>query len=198
MSDKNDIDLSQYPRWSDFCIWRPSDDGIYILRIGESGERRTFQAVRLNYEGKDTWMRCTGENTIGDIIRILKEDYEGDEKIIQEDVLKMVRDLQKGEYLILEQSPNPARRQLDDRGCPRRIDDVIANVVEDNFVIMNMKTSEVHSFDKNVEYLWNICDGSRTIGEIISAAADADDILFLLQLLIRIDLLELRDRKTEA
>jgi hypothetical protein len=58
---------------------------------------------------------------------------------------------------------------------------------------MNMKTSEVHSFEKTTEYLWEICDSTHTAGEIVSSAAHTEETAFLLNFLVRLGLLKVKD-----
>ena len=199
MSNSTDIDFSLYPRWNDSCIWRTQDEGLLIFKIeqqstqGDSEEFTDIRHIVLNREGKDAWMLCTGVHTGEEIVNMLKKEYEGDEKSIQKDVTEMIATLLEEGYLLLEDSPHPARHDLDEKAYPKRSDDAIANVVEDNFVIMSMKTSHVYSFDKNVEYLWDICDGIHTVGEILSTAANTDETLFLLNFLIRLGFLELKN-----
>lgn len=200
----NSIDLSLYPRWSDSCIWRLQNDGLFVVRITERAGEQTEQSdavfhtvehIILNREGKETWMLCTGEHTVDTIVKTTQEEYEGDEQVIQKDIVEMIARIAEENYISLEQSPRKAIRGLDENAYPKRKDDVVANTVEDNFVIMNMKTSEVHSFDQRVENLWDICDGTHTVGEILSAAANTDETQFLLEFLIRLGLLELKDKK---
>ncbi len=199
MMDDTGLDLSLFPRWDDSCIWRSVDSGILIFRIteqiAEEGPAEVFHAVqniRLNREGKDTWTLCTGENTIETIVHTLQQSYEGDEKAIQNDVVTMVEKLHEEGYLLLEESPHPATRELDETATLTRNDDVISNVVEENFVIMNMKTSEVHSFGKHIEPLWDMCDSTHTVGDILSAAANTEETLFFLQFLVKLGLIKLK------
>jgi len=197
-----DIDLSLYPRWNDSCVWRPADDGLIIFQISQITDEHgpaphhTVQHIFLNREGYDTWMLCTGENTIRDIVKALQKEYEGDEQAIQTDVVNMVAKMREEEFLLLEQSPCRVDFSLDENAYPRRSDDIIANIIEDNFIVMKMTTSEVHSFNRNVEHLWNICDGTHTVGEILQNATNADEISFLLHFFIKLDFLELKDSKT--
>ena len=196
-----DIDPSLYLRWNDSCIWRPADDGIFILQINpqftEQGSvgGHMVRHITLNREGKDTWMLCAGDKTVRDIIEILQEEYEGEKEVIQKDITTFITNLCEEKYVIVQESPDVVSRGPDNNAYPVRIDDAIANVVEDNFIIMNMKTSEVHSFDKHVETLWDICDGTRTVGDILSAAANRDEAAFLLDFLIRLGFLILRHEK---
>ncbi len=186
-----DLDLSLYPRWNDTCVWRPAEEGLVVIKITESEEKHhDHQTARLNYESRDIWLLCTGENTIRDIADTLSKEYEGDRNVIREDISKMISTLEKEGFLTLEKSPRAAERKLDENACPKRNDDVISNVVEDKFVMMNVKTSEVHSFDKDVKYIWNICDSTHTVGEIVSAAANAGETAFLLQYLTKLGFLE--------
>lgn len=202
----NRIDLSLYPRWSDSCIWRPQNDGLFVVRITERAGEQTEQSdavfhtvehIILNREGKETWMLCTGEHTVDTIVKTLQEEYEEDEQAIQKDVVEMIARTAEKNYISLEQSPRKADRGMDGNAYPKRKDDVVANAVEDNFVIMNMKTSEIHSFDQPIENLWDICDGTHTVGEILSTAANTDETQFLLEFLLKLDLLELKDEKMQ-
>lgn len=145
----------------------------------------------FSIEGRDAWIYCNGENTINNIINILQKIYKGNRKDIQNDFFKMIKTLSEEGYLSLEQSPNPARSQIDEKAYPKRNNDAIANIIEDNFIIMDMKTSEVYSFERELDYVWDMCDGSKTINDILSATTNTDDVMFLLQILTRIGLLEL-------
>lgn len=198
MDDTATLELSLYPRWNDSCVWKPTDDGVIIVKIQKSEQGPySFQALKLNTEGKDTWMHCTGENTISDIIEILQAGYEGGRQDIQRDVVGMIMTLGKEGYLFLEQSSHRIEQPLNEKAYPRRNDDVIANVIEDKFVIMDMKTSEVYSLEKEIECLWDMCDGTRTVEDIISAAPNHVEAAFSLQLLAKVGLLELLTRMHE-
>lgn len=153
--------------------------------------RHDVSRIVLNTEGKDTWLLCTGEHTVNDIVDTLQKEYEGDYQTIQKDVLEMLATLVEKGYLIMEKSPCPATRDLDEDGYPVRSGDVITNTVEGNFVIMHMKTSEVHSFDQDMEQVWNLCDGTHTVGEILSAA-NTDEVTFMIHFLMRLGVLELK------
>lgn len=191
-------DTDVYPRWSDACIWKSDGESLIIVRISEEHTEEgaaPFHAVRritLNREGRDTWLLCTGERTAESIIRIVQGDYQGDLQLIQRDVLDMLRKLADEGFLVLESALHPATRSLDGNVYPRRSDDAIANTVENSFIIMNMLTSEAHSFEKSVEHLWNLCDGAHTVNDILSFAADADEVLFMLHFLVRLGLIELK------
>ncbi len=190
----NSLDLSSYPRWSTSCIWKSQDDGLFIVHI-TSGDTRdavhTVQHIVLNREGKDVWMLCTGEHTITDIVTILENEYEGDELAIEKDVVDMITQMVEQTYIVLEKYPVKAVHGLDQKLYPKRKDDVIVNTVEGKFVLMNMVTSEVHSFDLPVKNLWDICDGTRSVGEIVSTAANTDEAQFLLGFLVKLGFLEL-------
>lgn len=191
-----DIDLFSYPRWNDSCIWRPQDELLLVFRISETVTENAevwhdITRIVLNTEGKDTWLLCTGEHTVNEIVDTLQKEYEGDYRTIQKDVLEMLATLVEKGYIIMEKSPCPATRDLDEDGYPVRSDDVITNTVEGNFVIMHMKTSEVHSFDQDMEQVWNLCDGTHTVGEILSAA-NTDDVAFMIHFLMRLGVLVLK------
>lgn len=184
-----------YPCRSRSCIWKPENDGLSIVHITEHGEPprvvHTVQRLVVNREGKDTWMLCTGERTMKDITAILEKEYEGDAQTIQKDVITMITQMAEQSYISLEKSPLKAEYGLDKNICPKRKDDVIVNTVEDNFVLMNMVTSEVYSFHVVVKDVWDTCDGTRSVGEIVSAAVNPDETEFFLNFLVKIGFLQL-------
>ncbi len=189
------IDLSSYPRWNDSCIWRLQDELLLVFRISETVAENAkvhhdINRIVLNTEGKDTWLLCTGECTVHEIVDALQKEYEGDYQTIQKDVLDMLTTLVEKGYITMEKSPHPATRDLDENSYPVRSDDVITNTVEDNFVIMHMKTSEVHSFDQDMEKVLNLCDGTHTVGEMLSATTG--DVTFMIHFLIRLGVVALK------
>ena len=181
------VDLSSYPQWSDSCIWRMKDDSLLVFLIHEIKDaeiQHDVQSIVLNTEGKDTWLLCTGEHTIQDIVDILHKKYEGDYLVIQNDVIGMVVKLVENGYIVVRDSPHVVTRDLCENAYLVRSDDVITNMVEDKFVIMHMKTDEIHSFDQDMGQVWDLCDGSHTVGEIVSAV-DTDGT-FMIHFLIRL------------
>lgn len=192
-----DIDLSMYPRWNDACIWKRTEDGLIIFQITEqpggaqTAPSHTVCNITLNREGRDAWSLCTGEHTVASIVDTLQKEYLGDPSFIQRDITEMIARLAEENYLLLEKSPHPADRNLDEKAFLKRSDHVIANVVEDHFIVMNLLSSEVHSFDRGVEYIWNICDSTHTAGDILAAAANKEETQFLLHFLVRLGMIEL-------
>jgi hypothetical protein len=187
------VDLSSYPRWNDSCIWRIKDELLLVFLIHEIKDaeiRHDVHNIVLNTEGKDTWLLCTGEHTIHDIVDILHKKYEGDYLVIQHDVIDMVVNLVEKGYIVVGDSPHVVTRDLDENAYLVRSDDVITNTVEDKFVIMHMKTDEIHSFDQDMEQVWDLCDGSHTVGEIVSAV-DTDGV-FMIHFLIRLGAVTLK------
>lgn len=187
-----------YPRRSDSCIWKPQEQGLFILHINQeypqgesSSPSHVMNHIVLNEEGKDTWMLCTGENTVEEIVTTLLERYEGEFQAIFSDVAEMISLLLKEKYLTLEESPCPVNPPLDESVRLKRNDTIIAQVIEDNFVVMNMNTSEVHSFEKDISSLWELCDGTHTVDDIVSQAAHSEDTLFLLNFLVQLGMVEI-------
>jgi len=200
MKENADLNSLFYPRWSDSCIWKPQEQGLFILRISQeypegesSSPSHVMNHIVLNEEGKDTWMLCTGENTVEEVVTTLQERYEGEFQAIFSDVAEMISLLLKENFLTLEESPCPVSPPLDESVHIKRSDTIIAQVIEDNFVVMNMNTSEVHSFEKDTSTLWELCDGTHTVGDIMSQAANPEDTLFLLNFLVRLGMVETAD-----
>jgi len=105
--------------------------------------------------------------------------------------MKLLQYLKGASFISLEKSPSKVEYGLNKIIYPKRKDDVITNTVEDTFVLMNMVTSEVYSFHVVVKTVWDTCDGTRSVGEIVSAAVNPDETEFFLNFLVKIGFLQL-------
>lgn len=195
--EPHDLDFL-YPVWSHACIWKPDKEGLFVVHISDQHTEAgaaPFHAIHhitLNREGKEAWLLCTGRNTVGSIVETLQKEYPVGSQLIQDDVTSMIQSLSQDGFLVLHETPTVVDLDLEGTAFPWRSDDAIANVVEDNFVIMNMLTSEAFSFERDVETLWNICDGHHAVHDLLSAAASTADVEYLIKFLLKLGLIEMR------
>jgi hypothetical protein len=68
-------------------LWR-EEDGNTVLFDEENGE-----PYLLNETGTRIWELCNDEVTVGDILSLLPQEFEGETAVIQEEALELIRDL---------------------------------------------------------------------------------------------------------
>jgi|DewCreStandDraft_2_1066082.scaffolds.fasta_scaffold00296_2 PqqD family protein of HPr-rel-A system len=59
------------------------------------------------------------------------------------------------------------------RARPRRVADVTASDLDDELVLYNLRTDQVHVLNATAAAIWELCDGSLTADEIAAVLADA-------------------------
>jgi len=56
---------------------------------------------------------------------------------------------------------------------PRRMPDITASDLDDELVLYNLRTDQVHVLNATAAAIWELCDGSMTAEEIAAVLADA-------------------------
>ena len=64
------------------------DDPALVLLNPKSGEYFTLEAI-----GTQVWELCDGKRTVGDIVALLKEEYDESADVIEQDVFELCREL---------------------------------------------------------------------------------------------------------
>ncbi len=59
---------------------------------------------------------------------------------------------------------------------PSRDPDVVARAIDDMFVIVDPRTSDVHSLNLVGRRIWELSDGSHTVSDIAAALVDEFDV----------------------
>ncbi len=84
---------------------------------------------------------------------------------------------------------------MDTTHVPRQNPDTAARKIEDSTYVLDPETSALHAFDEVGQRIWDLSDGERTVGDIVSAieseydvdaaTAEADVIEFLDELVTK-------------
>jgi hypothetical protein len=169
-----EVPTEKYIRWSEDCVWHPLGGFLTILRVtkGEPGLIPTEEkspGVRLNEVGKDIWGLCDGTRSFDDIVSQLLEEYEGEPEEIREGINKVISDLKERDFITYEDEIKdynlvevpPGKYLVWD-------DNVLWNEMEGQVITMNNETGMSFEFPKELGEVWKLCDGTRTVQEIIS------------------------------
>lgn len=55
--------------------------------------------------------------------------------------------------------------------CPRRCDQVIAQKAENDFLLLNMEDGNYYSLNEIGGRVWQLCDGTHTVSQVVSVLA---------------------------
>ncbi|MGC1120745.1 MAG: PqqD family peptide modification chaperone [Candidatus Methanofastidiosia archaeon] len=198
----------KYIRWSDNCVWQAFGDTLAVVQTTtpEAGlipaEDHT-PGIQLNDVGKDVWELCDGSKTFTAIYEQLLEEYEGDPGKIEEDLRKTVTKLKEKEFLTFEDTPREYESTEISPGMyPYWDDNVLWNEVENQVLAMNNQTGVSFEFPEDLGKFWKLCDGKRTVGEILATLEEkglVDETRsrnvfnLLLRQLIKLNMIVMRD-----
>ncbi|MBU7027324.1 MAG: PqqD family protein [Theionarchaea archaeon] len=201
----------KYIRWSDDCVWQSFGDSISILRIlppeqGLIPEEEKSPGVRLSTGGKDIWGLCDGTRTIETIVCELAEEYEGDPEEMGENVKEVISTLKEKEFLTYEETP----RKYDEIKILHQKymiweDNTIWNEVEGQVLALHNETGLTYEFTPESGELWKLCDGKRTVTDILSILEEkgiinenmsASGFILLMKRFVKSGLLVMKDAPT--
>lgn len=207
-----------YPRWDDGCITQDlADEGLLVLKIRKLRIRGSVQyvseSISLNREGKDVWKLCDGKNTTEEIISKLHKEYIVNKAVLAGDVIKMIENLLNKGYLTLERKKKSVRQRIGLEGYPHYKNNLTWKTLDENFVVMSMKNGAFFTFPKEMERLWNLCDGNNSMKHILVKAKKMNSlinglklariknieehILFILKLLEKLELIKISSSRFE-
>ena len=198
----------KYICWSEDCVWQPVGAVMAVLKTSESGPSTEDRSPRvtLNETGRAIWELCDGTRTLDTIFDQLLEEYEGDPEQIRENVRKTISALKEQNFLKYGETP----RKHDILEVPSHKylvwdDDVIWNEVENHVVAMNNQTGLVFPVPDEAKEMWKLCDGKKTVSEILSILREKEVITekmpavefkLLLKQLVKLGFLSLRNEPT--
>ena len=169
-----EVPTEKYIRWADACVWHPLGGSLTILRVtkGEPGLIPTEEkspGVRLNEVGKDIWDLCDGTRSFDNIVNQLLEEYEGEPEEIREGINKVISDLKVRDFITYEDEIKDYHVVEVPPGKYLAWDDnVLWNEMEGQVIAMNNETGISFEFPKELGEVWKLCDGTRSVQEIIS------------------------------
>jgi hypothetical protein len=164
----------KYIRWSEDCVWNPVGDTLAVVKvpppdIGCVITEEVISGIVLNSIGRDIWDLCNGTRTFEDIVSQLLAEYKGDTEKIRDDIQTTVSQLKEESFLTYEDTSkayNPVTLPL--QGYPVWGDNVIWNEIEGKIMAINDDTGVPFELKDEMGELWKLCDGSITIGEIMT------------------------------
>jgi hypothetical protein len=59
---------------------------------------------------------------------------------------------------------------------PRRRSDISARVVVDETVVLDLGAAQIHQLNATASFIWDQCDGRRTVVEIVEKLAGSFDV----------------------
>jgi hypothetical protein len=95
MKNKTNI-LNSIPVKDKQILFRREDDKTILL------DNRTGQPFILNETGASIWGKINGKDDVTKIINKLKEEFEGSNKIIQDDIINLIKKLSKNNIIYLK------------------------------------------------------------------------------------------------
>jgi hypothetical protein len=163
-----------YICWSNDCVWQPFGTTMCILRVSDPepglipAEEKN-PGVTLSTGGRDIWELCDGTRTVETIINQLLEEYEGEPEEIRENVKNVIAILKEKEFVTFEKTP----KKCDEiKIVPQEYvvwqDNVIWNEVEGQVLAMDNETGASFEFTVESGELWKLCNGKKSIKEILS------------------------------
>lgn len=198
----------KYIRWSEHCVWQSFGDTLAVVGTlkpdpGLIPTEERGIGVRLNSLGRDIWELCDGSRTFNDMYEQLLEEYEGDPQKIKEDLQKSIQQLNQKGFLTYEDAPRPYERiEVAPDKYPYWDDNVLWNEVEGQVVAMNNETGVSFEFPKELGRLWKLCDGSKTVDDILDTLEKEGIIMeqrppsmikLLLKQLLKLGMVVMRD-----
>lgn len=196
-----------YVRWVKNCVWQTFGETLLILNASKqdptlfSGDE--YPGVMLNETAKDIWELCDGTRTLEDICGELLELYGGDTAVICDSAADTISALKDAALIEFLETPD----KYDQIELPPQKYAVPSSAVQlqgkDNRVSAHdNKTDTTFEFSTEISTLWKLCDGSRSIRQILDKLSELDLInedqpagrmKLVIKQLIHYGLLELSD-----
>ena len=164
----------KYIRWSEECVWNPIGDALAVVKVPPPDIESvitddTFSGIMLNSIARDIWDLCDGTRTFENIVDQLLGEYKGEPEKIREDIQKTVSQLKKESFVTYEDTIKVYESgTLLLQGYPVWSDNVIWNEIEGKIMAINEDTGVPFELKDEMRELWKLCDGSKTIKEIIT------------------------------
>lgn len=164
----------KYICWSNDCVWQSFGATMCILRVSDPEPglipvEEKSPGVTLSTGGKDIWELCDGTRTVETIINQLLEEYEGEPEEIRENVKDVILTLVEKKFVTLEEKP---KKGDEIKILPQQYvvwqDNVIWNEVEGQVLAMDNETGTSFEFTVESGELWKLCDGRKSIKEMLS------------------------------
>jgi hypothetical protein len=195
----------KYIRWSEDCVWQPMGTILVILKTSESGPSTEDKSpsVTLNETGRAIWELCDGTKTFDVIVGHLLKEYKGDPEQIRKSVEETISALKEQGFLTYEETPKKyGILNVPFQKYPIWHDNVIWNEEKGHIVAMNNQTGRVFPVPDEAADMWKLCDGKKTVNEILSVLKEKGAIneemsaykfKLLFKQLIKLELLSLKD-----
>lgn len=195
----------EYIRWSVDCVWQPVGTILVVLKTAESSPptEDKSSSVTLNETGRAIWELCDGTKTFDVIVDHLLKEYKGDPEQIRESVEETISALKEQGFLTYEETPKEYDiLNVSPQKYPIWHDNVIWNEEKGHIVAMDNQTGRVFPVPDEAADMWKLCDGKKTVNEILSILKGKGEIneemsaynyKLLFKQLIKLELLSLRD-----
>jgi len=60
---------------------------------------------------------------------------------------------------------------INHESCPKRMDQVIAQKASNDWLLFNMNDGNYYSLNDVAGRIWQLCDGTRTVSQLVTAVA---------------------------
>jgi hypothetical protein len=164
----------EYIRWSEECVWHAIGSALAVVKVpppdgGCIPAEDAISGIMLNSIGRDIWDLCDGTRTFEDIVSQLLAEYKGDTEKIRDDIQKTVSQLKEESFLTYEDT-----RKIYDQIkiiLQKYViwdDNVTWNDAQGIVTATNNDTGITIELTDEMGKFWKLCDGSKTISEIIT------------------------------
>jgi len=77
---------------------------------------------------------------------------------------------------VLSRSGLTGRSRLDTIQIPRQNPDTAARTIAESTYVLDPETSALHTFDEVGERIWELCDGERSVADIVTVIVSEYDV----------------------
>jgi hypothetical protein len=164
----------KYIRWSEDCVWHSIGDALAVVKVsppdgGYIPADDVISGIVLNSIGRDIWDLCDGTRTFESIINQLLEEYKGDPEKIRGDIQKTVSQLKKESFVTYEDTSKTYDQiKIFLQKYVTWNNHVSWKETNGMITATNSNTDITIELKDEMGVFWKLCDGSKTINEVIT------------------------------